>query len=152
VPVYNDNLDRTNLDGLQWALSAFDWSSCFEGVNAQSNVEKWVDSLYNIVKKNTHLSKISIKKRDKPWFKNSIRHVVNVCHRMLWHANVIKTPEAWATYKQASMNCETTIAKAKNDYHRSLVENLYDYSTASKKWWSVINDPTGKKQRGYSFS
>jgi hypothetical protein len=45
------------------------------------------------------------------------------------------------------LNCETTIAKAKNDYHRSLVENLSDYSTASKKWWSVINDLTGKKQK-----
>jgi hypothetical protein len=53
--------------------------------------------------------------------------------------------DAWAAHRQASIDCESAIAKAKSDYYQLLVDNLSDYNIASKKWWSVINEITQNK-------
>jgi hypothetical protein len=79
-------------------------------------------------------------------FKNSIKHVINVRHRIFRHAKGLRIPVAWAAYKQATIDCENAISKAKQEYYKSLVEKLSDYYIASTKWWSVITDITSKKK------
>jgi hypothetical protein len=50
--------------------------------------------------------------------------------------------QCWTKYKQADVECVETIAKAKKDYHESLIDNL----SAPKKWWSIVKDLTGNKK------
>ena len=140
------NLNRTDIGSLQNALISHDWESCLDRNNAEDSVHKWVDSFTNIINNNTHISKITIRNRDKPWFKNSLNHIIHVRHRMFRRARTRNTIEAWDSFKRADEECGKALAKARQDYYQSLVDDLSDYSLASKKWWSATKDLTGKRK------
>ena len=141
------DLEKTNMETLKNALTTFDWNSCLNGENAQSNVDNWINNLEVLIKDNVYCSRIRIRSRDKPWFKNNLKHLINNRHRLYKRAKLTNSAEAWEIYKESENLCRNAFKQARMDYYNSLVNDLSDETSTPKKWWSVINSLTGNKRK-----
>ena len=140
------DLERTNIGLLQATLASTDWNSLLQQDSPANNVQQWVDVFHDIIRGNTNITTIRVRRNDKPWFKNNLKHVINVRHRSFRKAKLRNTEQAWAAYHRVASESEIAIRNAKQEYYQSLVDDLSELNVASKKWWNVVKNITGRKK------
>jgi hypothetical protein len=139
------DLRRTDIPHLKRKLAEFDWNQMYAREDFHENIDNWLTEFYNIIQEHTHITRCRVRSNDKPWFRNHLKHLVNVRHRLFKKAKVRNRAEDWAQYRQAAQQCVEALNNAREEYCNSLVDSLSEFPTASKKWWNVTKELIGKK-------
>lgn len=76
-------------------------------------------------------------KTNEPWFTRDVKRCLNREKNAFKKATQTNSPEDWLSYKNISMESETSIKKAKDKYFNCTLPNLL--KSNPKKFWCVFN-------------
>ena len=142
--------NQADWDGLNEAISLFDWDECFLGDDVHESAAKLTDSFIKLAL--TFIPNKCIVKRpwDNPWYTSELRRLRRRRDRLFRRAKRSNSAETWHLFRASRNTYVHAIKIAKEDYLRRQIEQL-NCCDSSKSWWLTMKGLTNFKRNNYSI-
>ena len=137
--------NQADWDGLNEALSLFDWDQCFTDDNVHDTATRVTDSFLSLAK--TFIPTKTILKRpwDKPWYTSELRRLRRKRDRLFHRAKCNNLAETWQLFRSARNTYVHAIKTAKETYKQRQINKL-NICDSSRSWWQTLKCLTNLKQ------
>ncbi len=138
--------DRCNKENLNQSISNFDWDTV---LNSNHSIDKitqnFTDSLLKIYETEIPSKIITIKSNDQPWMNCRIRREIKTRDRLYNKMKHSKTNQDYLAYTNKCKELKNLIKDRKNEYNKSIVDNLDESNSNSKDYYNLIKKFLGNK-------
>ena len=90
---------QADFEGMNNAISNYDWDSCFLDDNIDQSCANWTTSYLNIARQFIPNKVVEIRPHDKPWFNSELRKLKRLKDKLHRKAKLSQNPNDWANFR-----------------------------------------------------
>ena len=131
--------EKASIPSIRAAISALNWESIFQGLQADEMVEVFRDTIFKTLSSYIPNRTIKCDDRDPPWITSQLKAAIKRKHRVYRrYIERGKNHDDWCQVKTIRNETSRMIVNAKNKYYQNLGRKLSDPNMKPKKYWSTL--------------
>ena len=129
--------DQGDYEKLKRLMNEFDWDSLFLNKTIDETASDVGKTIMALSSKCIPNSQVTIRKKDKPWFKGYLRKLI--CQRTRAHkkAKQSNNTEHWTHFRKIRNEVVNEIKKCKAEYYINLSNKIKSNNFTIKDWWKT---------------
>jgi hypothetical protein len=136
---------QANFDGMNQAISEYNWDACFDDDNVDEACNRWTTSYLNIARMFIPNRIAEIRPHDIPWYNSKLRKLKRTKDRLHNIAKSSKSTTDWENFRTARNLYTKSLCECEQEYKEKLADSLKTCKLLNPKhWWHITKQFMGK--------